>query len=144
MRIRQYQKKDKEQLLKLIENCLYQIFKVKLKKIEWDISFFRKDGILYVAEDKGKIIGSIGIKQQKKEIARLEKMYVDKRYRRRGIGKKLYKKVESFAKKQGYRQIILSTTPQMKDAISFYRKNGFEFYKANKKRNQLFFRKKVR
>lgn len=139
MKIRQYKEKDKEQLIKLIEDCLYQIFKVKPKKIEWD-----RKVILYVAEYKGKIIGSVGIKKQINGIARLKKMYVAKSYRRKGLGEKLYRKAESFVKKQRYKKIILSTTPQMREAIAFYKKNGFNYYRTNKKRNQLFFRKELK
>ena len=68
-------------------------------------------------------------------------MYVARPYRRRGLGRKLYNISELFAKKQGYKKIILSTTPQMKSAIEFYKKNGFKYYNQNKKRNQLYFRK---
>jgi len=144
MIIHRYKKEDKEQLIKLIEDCLYQIFEVKPKKIELDNGLLEKDGILYVAEDKGKIIGSVGIKRQKRGIARLKKMYVAKNYRKKGLGQKLYDKAESFAEKQGYKNIILSTTSQMKEAIAFYSKNGFKYYRKNKKKNQLFFKKRLK
>ena len=141
MIIRKFKEKDRTQLLKLVGRILYEIFKVKPKKVELDKGFFKKGGVLYVAENKGKIIGSIGIEKHRDRIARGKKMYVEKAYRGTGLAQKLYSKVELFARKAGYNKLILSTTPQMKAAIEFYQKKGFVKYRINKRRNQIFFTK---
>ncbi len=143
MLIRKFDKEDKKQVLALIGKILFEIFRVKPKKLELDKGLFKKDAILYVAEDTGKIIGTIGIKKYKKDIARLKKMYLEKFYRGKGVSQKLFEKAQAFAKKSGYKKIILSTTPQMKGAIKFYEKNGFIKYRVNKRKNQIFFYKNL-
>jgi len=139
MIIRKFKEKDGEQVLKLVSKVLYEIFKIKPRKIELDKGFFKKEGVLYVAEEGNRIIASVGLKKHKNKVARLKKMYIEKQYRNAGLAQKLYNKVESFAKKVGYNRIILSTTPQMKAAIKFYQKNGFVQYRFSKDKNQVFF-----
>lgn len=143
MIIRKFDENDKKQVLALIEKVLYELFKVKPKKIEFDKGLFKKNGILYVAEDKGKIVGIVGIKKHKGGIARLKKMYIEKSYRGTGLSQKLYNKAQSFAESKEYNKIILSTTQQMKAAIRFYEKNGFVKYRINKRTNQIFFYKNI-
>ncbi|MBI4447442.1 GNAT family N-acetyltransferase [Candidatus Woesearchaeota archaeon] len=143
MIIRKFDEKDRDGVLKLISQTLYEIFKVKPKKVDIDKVLLKKGGIFYIVEDNGKIIGTIGIKKHKSEVARLKKMYLKKSYRGRGLAQKMYSKAQSFAKKKGYKKIILSTTPQMKAAIKFYQKMGFVKYRVNKRLNQIFFSKNI-
>ena len=51
---------------------------------------------------------------------------VDDRYRRRGIGSKLMKMFILYALKHGVKEIYLEVSVRNKEAISFYRKFGFE------------------
>lgn len=127
----------------LIDKSLYEIFKAKPKNTKLDKGLFKDGGILYVAEDNGWIVGMVGIKKHKGRTARLKKMYVEKSWRGTGLSQKLYDRVQSFAKRKGYNKIVLSTTPQMKAAISFYQKQGFSKYRVNKHRNQIFFYKNI-
>ncbi|MBS3074106.1 GNAT family N-acetyltransferase [Candidatus Pacearchaeota archaeon] len=139
MRIRKFCSEDKKQVSALISKILREIFKVKPKKVMLDRGLFRKDGVLYIAEDKHKIVGTIGIRKQSNRVARLNKMYIEKFYRGSGLSQKLLKKALAFARDKGYRKIILSTTPQMKRAITFYKNNGFVKYRINRHGNQIFF-----
>ncbi len=143
MIIRKFYNDDKKQVLALISRVLCEIFKVRPKKVVLDKGFFGKDGALYIAEDKNKIVGTAGIIKYDKGVARLKKMYIDKSYRGSGLSQKLLKKAFAFARNKRYRKIILSTTPQMKRAIRFYEKNGFIRYITNKQRNQIFFYKEL-
>ena len=60
----------------------------------------------------------------------LVKMYIDKEFRGKGIGKLLlYKSMES-AKNEGYQQMYLETLPQLNQAVSLYEKNGFQKLKG--------------
>lgn len=143
MIIRKFKAEDRVRLLRLIRNILVEIFKVRPKRIELDNGFFRDRGVLYVAEDKGQVIGCVGVIKQKSNVVRLKKMYIAKNYRGTGIAQRLYNKAQTFSKKKRYKKIILSTTPQMKRAISFYERNGFVKYRFNKAKNQMFFIKKI-
>ena len=143
MLIRKFEDKDRKQVTNLIGKILYEIFKVKPKRVELDKGLFKKEGILYVVENKGKIIGTAGIRKHRGKAARLKKMYIENSYRRIGLSQKLYNRLQSFAKKKRYQKIMLSTTPQMKAAIKFYEKQGFVEYRANKRTNQIFFHKNL-
>ena len=98
MRIRKFCSEDKKQVSALISKILREIFKVKPKKVMLDRGLFRKDGVLYIAEDKHKIVGTIGIRKQSNRVARLNKMYIEKFYRGSGLSQKLLKKALAFAR----------------------------------------------
>lgn len=141
--IRKYEEIDKEKVIKLVHEVLFEIFNAEARNIE-DLKkikeeYFEKGGIFYVAEDDGKIIGTIAVKREN-NIARLKRMFVDKKYRKQKIAQKLLDKTLKFCKSKYYKKIILSTYPQMKTAIEFYKKNGFKEYKRNE---QIFFEKNL-
>jgi N-acetylglutamate synthase-like GNAT family acetyltransferase len=137
MRIRKFRKGDEKKIKKLIGGILLEIFKKEPKGLE-DLDNIKKNyKIFWVVEDKGKIIATAGINRD--NIAK--RLYIYKKYRKKGLGKKLYYLQESYLKKKGIRKIKLSTTPQMKDAIKFYEKKGFKKIKIDKKKNQIFFEK---
>jgi GNAT superfamily N-acetyltransferase len=104
--------------------------------------YFDKNGVFYVAEDNGKIIGTIAVKREKGKTARLKRMYVAKRYRKMGVGQRLLSKILKFCRGKGYSKMILSTTAQMAVAINFYKKNEFKRYKT--KKGKIFFEKKFK
>jgi len=60
----------------------------------------------------------------------LGKMYIDKEFRGKGIGKLLLDKSMESAKNEGYQQIYLETLPQLNQAVSLYEKNGFQKLKG--------------
>jgi N-acetylglutamate synthase-like GNAT family acetyltransferase len=139
MEIRKYNKKDNEQVKQLINKTLWEIFDSKPSKLE-DLNDMGKNfEIFLVAEHQNKIIGTIALKRK----GIIKRMYIYKKYRNKGLAKKLYNKIEIFAKKKKIKKLRLSTTPQMKYAINFYTKNGFKKIKENKKTNQVFFEKKL-
>ncbi len=143
MIIRKFNEKDKQKVLSLINKTLREIFKTEPKNIELDKGLFTKGGVFYVVEEKGRIIGTAGLEKHKKGIARLRRMYIEKNFRGAGLAKKLYTKIQKFAKKEGYKKIILSTAPQMRAAIKFYQKLGFKKYRVYKQTNQIFFYKDI-
>ncbi len=146
LKIREYQEKDKKDVIELISKILFEIFKSKpnylpdLKNIKR--YYFGNKGIFYVAEDNGKVIGTIGVLREKKDVARLMRMYVSRTYRRHGVGQKLLDKIFQFCKNRSYKEIILSTYPEMEAAIKFYKKNGFKEYKREGFR--IFFKKNIK
>jgi GNAT superfamily N-acetyltransferase len=66
-------------------------------------------------------------------------MYIYKEYRGKGIGRKLFEKAFTFCKNNKYNRIMLCTYPQMKEAIKFYKKNGFREFK--RKGQEIYFEK---
>ena len=141
MRIIKYQEKYKKQVQNLIKEILFEIFgEHELQPFEDFNSYL----VFYIANEKDRIIGTIALKKDGEEIGILKRMYLEKKYRKKGLAQKLYNKIENYCKKNKIKYLKLSTTPQMKSAIKFYIKNGFAKKSYNKKTNQIFFEKELR
>jgi len=126
MKIRKYKKLDEKEIKELITSCLIETYKKSpIKKFE----DFEDYSIFYVVEDKGKIIGCAGLEDEGKNIGKLRRLYINKNFRKNGLGTKLLKKIELFALKKRFNKIILSTNKKLEGTIKFYQKNGFKIYK---------------
>jgi len=135
IRIRGYEEADRRAIIELVKTVLFEIYGTQAESIE-DLSrvkeeYLDNDGAFFVAEDQGEIAGVIAVTREKDGIARLRRMYVDRRYRRRGIGHRLLCQAVRFCQEQGYRKIILSTYPQMRAALALYAKHGFREFERN-------------
>ncbi len=144
--IREYEEKDKDVVKKIISDTVFEIFNQEIQNTD-DFKDFKKhyaerDGVLYVAEKNGKVIGTVAIRRESENSARLRRMYLLKECRGKGIGGMLLKKAIEFCKSKNYKKIILSTYPQMKEAIEFYRRNGFTEY-ARGEDEAIFFEKSI-
>ncbi|OGJ17911.1 hypothetical protein A3K73_02800 [Candidatus Pacearchaeota archaeon RBG_13_36_9] len=145
MKIRRARKGDEEEIKEIVRKSLFEIFKVEPpQSVFEDLGNINKNYVLfYVAGDKNKVIGCAGLKIQR-DIPRIKKMYLLKAYRRKGIGQALLDKLIRYCETRGHKKIVLSTTPEMKGAISFYKKNGFRKTRENKKKNMVFFEKRLK
>ena len=95
-----------------------------------------------VAEKDGVIVGMIGMMlgfhyEKNENYVRIVALVVDSNYRKQGIGEKLMKQAEEWAKEQGGNRIVLNSgnRNERDDAHEFYTRRGFEgkatgFYKA--------------
>lgn len=138
MHIREYQLDDKNQIKKLVDASLFDIFGSPAQNIE-DLDDIEKIyQVFYVATENENIIWTIGIKKEWKDTARIQRMYVDKQQRWKWIGKKLLQKAIEFCQGNDYKKIILSTFPQMKHAILFYQKQGFKQYSSDAEGKMFF------
>lgn len=61
-----------------------------------------------------------------KATAELVKCFVDKRYRRTGMGSLLFKEAEQFCKRSGYKLIYLHTHMHLPGAFEFWQSQGFK------------------
>jgi len=123
MRIRKYRDEDRKKVIKMIEEVLIELFGHHVIK-KWED--FGDYAIFYVVEDKGKIIGSIGLRDDGNGIGKLKRMYLYKEYRGKGLGQKLFDKLLNFAIKNKFKKIRLTTEIRLKSSIRFYKKNGFK------------------
>ncbi len=95
-----------------------------------------KNGRAWLAEDNDKpvgyLIGSIAQKVPKsrtiKKRAILDNMFVLKNYRNKGIGGRLVKEFIAWAKENGADNLRVTAFAGNKEAIKFYRQNGFRDY----------------
>ena len=89
--------------------------------------------IYFVVEADGIILGGCGIgnlMDAEFKICELQKMYLAKEARGKGIAKELMQKCLEFAKQVGYDKCYIETLPFMKDAQKLYVKSGFAYIDA--------------
>ena len=125
MKIRKYKKQDETKVKRIILSVLKTIYKKTLPK--WEN--FEDYVMFYIAENKKEIIGTIALKKIDKNWVKLKRMYVKEDYQKKGIGKKLLEKALKLAKNKNYKKVILTTYPKMKNAVEFYKKQGFNIVK---------------
>jgi len=84
--------------------------------------------IYYVAIVEGKIVGGGGVSalNGSHEICELRKLFLLPEYRQQGIGEALARRCLDHAKTSGYSSCYLDTLSSMEQAISLYKKLGFQ------------------
>ena len=86
--------------------------------------------IYFIVEMDGTILGGCGIGnlvEAEFKICELQKMYLAKEARGKGIAKELMQKCLTYAKQVGYDKCYIETLPFMKDAQKLYVKSGFTY-----------------
>jgi putative acetyltransferase len=86
--------------------------------------------IYFVVEEDGIILGGCGIGNlidAEFKICELQKMYLAKEARGKGIAQELMHHCLAFAKQAGYDKCYIETLPFMKDAQKLYIKSGFAY-----------------
>ena len=79
----------------------------------------------FVACEDGKIIGTVGVKQEDERTALLRRLFVDSSYRRKKLGSQLVERAIQFCREVGYEELIFKTTSTMKNAIRLCEIKGF-------------------
>ena len=100
---------------------------VDIKDIE--SSYFDRGGTFLVLEvEDGSIVGAYGLYPMDERTCELRKMYLDKAYRGKGLGKFLLEDALSKARRLGFERMILETATVLKEAIALYKSYGFIEY----------------
>lgn len=84
--------------------------------------------IYYVAVENGKVLGGSGIApldDTNTEVCELQRMFLTKEVRGKGVGKQLMETCLKEAKKRGFKQCYLETFEEMQQAIKLYERTGF-------------------
>jgi len=79
----------------------------------------------WIAEMDGQIVGSVMVVQESDEAAKLRLLLVDPRARGLGLGKRLVDECIRFARRKGYRKLVLWTNHVLVQARNIYQKAGF-------------------
>jgi aminoglycoside 6'-N-acetyltransferase I len=130
MKIRKATKKDLKQISKIVKNEFDRIFKEKWSNstsIQF-VNYFYKIGIIYVAEDKQKVLGFIigRLEPIGEGIAMVvEGLAVDSKHQKKGIGSLLIKKLEEYSKSKKVYLTYLTTRKNI-PAVKFYEKMKFK------------------
>lgn len=95
-------------------------------------SYFDRDGTFLVLEEKDdSIIGAYGLYPMEDQTCELRKMYIQKAYRGKGLGKFLLEDALSRARQLGFKTMILETASVLKEAIALYKNYGFVEYQPD-------------
>ncbi len=92
-----------------------------------EASYAGRGGSFQVVEDGvGRLVGTVGLMPLDGRRAELRKMYLHASVRGRGLGRRLLEAMLAEASRLGYEEICLQTNSVLKEAVSLYRKYGFE------------------
>lgn len=136
MILRDYQKGDEEAVYRLVQKVLAGYgLATNPKETDKDLSdiqknYLRPGGCFRVIENDGKIIGSYGIYVLSSGTCELRKMYLLPVFQGRGMGKLMVEEALKFARKKGFKEMVLETNSRLKNAVALYRKYGFKSYDA--------------
>lgn len=89
------------------------------------------NSIIFAAEDGGAIIGYViafvsnYTYRRVNPICEIENMFVEEKYRRKGVGKLLIEAVKGEAGKRGVKRLRVGAIIQNERAVNFYRGQGF-------------------
>jgi GNAT superfamily N-acetyltransferase len=97
-----------------------------------DIFSEARRNAFWVVETGDEIIGMFGIESRSQESTELRRMYLDARYRGRGIAQRMLQCAETRARELGFVKLILSTAEVQKAAIGFYRKSGYHLVRTER------------
>jgi len=89
----------------------------------------------WIAEMDGQIVGSVMVVQESDEAAKLRLLLVDPRARGLGLGKRLVDECIRFARRKGYRKLVLWTNHVLVQARNIYQKAGFVLVKQEPHRS---------
>lgn len=79
-----------------------------------------------VAEEDGKIVGTVAIKEEDYDSALLRRIFVHKDYRGKGYGAELLAEATKFCLDNGYRTVQFRGSDRMQNALQLCLRNGFE------------------
>jgi len=91
-----------------------------------------QNGAYLVAEQDGRIIGTIGFHAVDRDFAKLRRFYVLTEYQGKGIGKALLERAIGLCKDKGYKAIITISEVSLKRAFDVYTRAGFKVFKTSK------------
>ena len=127
---RKYESKDISAIRDILENDLG--YNCELDKLNTRVDEMLKRGNyqIFVACDGDKVVGFIGCVsylafELENEGMKIIALAVSKEYRRKGIGTKLLKTAEQWAKENNIEVILLNSGLPREDAHTFYESQGY-------------------
>ncbi|MEQ9467930.1 MAG: GNAT family N-acetyltransferase [Ekhidna sp.] len=132
MNIRKANKEDTNAIVSLVKEGLSGFgFDYSARTSEADLNdieeaYTNNGGSFLIIEDEGELVATGALKKISDGIFKIRKMYVQKRYRNQGYGKKILESLLQEASNKKAKVINLETSKLMKSAIALYRSYGFE------------------
>ena len=101
-------------------------------------------GVLLLASEEGAAAGCVAMRPMGEQGCELKRLWVDKGFRGRGLGRELMQAAIGWARAAGYKAVYLDTVPAaMPEANALYARMGFERverYNDNPVTDVIFFR----
>jgi GNAT superfamily N-acetyltransferase len=82
-------------------------------------------GCLLLAVEGDRPVGTVALRPCEGDICERKRLYVDRAFRGRGIGRLLVSAILDRAKRAGYRRMRLDSVPELGAAVAMYRSFGF-------------------
>ena len=121
MKLRQARNKDGNQIISLIRKCYRDYPDCYLDvvndspELNYVYSYFKKNkGKFWVYEKNKRIIGCMGIAPGREKSIEIHKLYIDKKYRRKGLATRLLSMAETYALNSKIKKITLWTDTRSK------------------------------
>ena len=85
-----------------------------------------RGGNIFFVRDNDKIIGTVALMKIEEGVFELTKMAVTPDYQGKNIGQKLMEHTLEYARKQGWKKLIIYSNRKLENAIYIYKKYGFK------------------
>jgi ribosomal protein S18 acetylase RimI-like enzyme len=119
--------KAKELIIEYIkwlnEDLAYQNIDDEL--INFPQKYEEPDGTFIIAKDNDSVVGCVGLRKLDKNICEMKRLFVDDKYKGKGVGRKLVEIIINEAKCKNYKKMRLDTLKTMENALKIYYKNNF-------------------
>lgn len=132
IKIRKIKANDAEEVKSLIEGIMHGEFTAESKAYAYNdlddivAHYGGKRETFLVAEEDGKIVGTVAIKEDDNNSALLRRIFLHKDYRGKGYGAELLAEATKFCLDHGYRTVQFKGTNRMQNALQLCLRNGFE------------------
>jgi len=95
------------------------------------IQYNQRDDIrdVIIAYNQNELIGCASYKKYEQETAELKRVFVKATYRGQGVARKMLEELESRARHQGYKTMILETGEMLADSMKLYKSFGYVIIK---------------
>ncbi|MBI3136927.1 MAG: GNAT family N-acetyltransferase [Bacteroidetes bacterium] len=135
--IRRIEQSDNAALAQVIKTALEEQGNNKPGTIYYDPLLYdmfsgyqTADAVYYVVIENGELLGGCGIARipnQSENYCELQRMFLKKEARGKGVGAALMNKCLDFAREAGYDLVYIETFCNMTEAIRLYERSGFEY-----------------
>lgn len=105
--------------------CVTDDINAGILRAEEEYYYHRSYNFWYALDEKGGVIGSIGLKKIDDENAEIKKFFVAKEYRGKGVAQKLMSALLKAALKHDFNCLYLGTVGTLHSAQGFYKKYAF-------------------
>lgn len=102
--------------------------------------YFASGGTFFVGIEDCRVVGTAGVRKFEGNLCEIRRIYLDRDFRGKGNGKKLFMAALDFAEKN-CSGVMLKTDSTLTKAIDMYLKQGFTLQKIE--RGYLYFEKKL-